>query len=72
MLAPLLIVYEGATSVPLTEGFHGVPHPVVGGGIEFEYYSKLSHFSVGLNADALYTIGFDLGLNATAFLKYTI
>ncbi len=51
--------------------FHSDPHPVVLGGPTFEYYTKLSHFSVGADIDAFYAIGFDLGLSATATLKYT-
>jgi len=52
-------------------GFHGSIKPLVLFGPTFEYYSKLSHFSVGVDADVFYAIGFDLGVNATAFMKYT-
>jgi hypothetical protein len=52
-------------------GYHGAPHPVVMGGPTFEYYTKLSHFSVGFDADVFYGIGFDLGTSLTAYLKYT-
>ncbi len=72
MIAPQLVLLEGVNDVVLTEGYHSTPHPVGSGGLELEYYSKLSHFSVGLNADAVYAIGFDLSLNASAFLKYTL
>ena len=41
------------------------------GGPAFEYYSKLAHFSVGLDADIFYAIGFDLGANAIGYMKYT-
>jgi hypothetical protein len=41
------------------------------GGPCLEYYTKLNHFSVGLDADFVYAIDFDLGLNVTAALKYT-
>ena len=52
-------------------GYHGSIKPIVLFGPTFEYYSKLSHFSVGLDADIFYGIGFDLGVNATGYLKYT-
>lgn len=52
-------------------GYHTRPHPIVLGGPTFEYYSKLSHFSVGVDLDGFYAIAFDLGLNGTAFVKYT-
>lgn len=52
-------------------GYHTGPHPVAMGGPTIEYYTKLSHFSVGLDIDAFYAIGFDFGANATGTLKYT-
>lgn len=52
-------------------GYHGVWHIVGMGGPCIEYYTKLNHFSVGLNADVTYAIDFDLGMNVTAALKYT-
>ena len=52
-------------------GYHGVWHIVGVGGPCLEYYTKLNHFSVGLNADITYAIDFDLGMNITAALKYT-
>jgi len=52
-------------------GYHDSPHPLVMGGPTVEYYTKLSHFSVGLDVDAFYAIGFDLGTNVTGYLKYT-
>lgn len=52
-------------------GLHNAPKPVVFGGPTFEYYTKLSHFSVGVDVDVFYGIGWDLGLNATGALKYT-
>ena len=83
LFAPLLMeptlyeaeVLNGTWNIP-EPGYHSYegnrnPHPVAGAGVEVEYYSKLSHFSVGLNIDALYALGMDLGLNATGFLKYT-
>jgi hypothetical protein len=50
---------------------HRQPHPVVTFGPTLEYYTKLSHFSIGLDVDASYAIGFDLGLSAAAYMKYT-
>ena len=50
---------------------HDQPHPVVLGGPTLEYYTKLSHFSVGVDVDATYAVGFDLGLSATGTIKYT-
>jgi len=52
-------------------GYHSTPHPVVMGGPTLEYYTKLSHFSIGLDVDAFYAIGFDLGASTTGYLKYT-
>lgn len=51
--------------------YHDGPHPVGMGGPTFEYYTKLSHFSVGLDADVFYAVGFDLGASITGALKYT-
>ena len=52
-------------------GFHGAPHPIASGGPTFEYYTKLAHFSVGVDADFFYAIGFDLGTTVTGTIKYT-
>jgi hypothetical protein len=51
--------------------YHTSPHPVGIGGPTFEYYTKLSHFSVGVDADVFYAVGFDLGANIAGTLKYT-
>ncbi len=51
--------------------YHNTPHPLVMGGPGFEYYTKLSHFSVGLDTDVFYAIGFDLGMNISGYMKYT-
>jgi hypothetical protein len=50
---------------------HNTPHFPVFAGPTLEYYTKLSHFSIGIDADIAYVIGFDLGINATGFMKYT-
>ena len=52
-------------------GYHGAFKPVGFGGFTAEYYSKLSHFSIGGDADVFYAVGFDLGFNATFYMKYT-
>ena len=50
---------------------HDEPHPAVVGGPTFEYYTKLSHFSMGVDIDAYYAVGFDLGVSFTGTMKYT-
>jgi len=46
-------------------------HPYGFAGPTFEYYTKLSHFSIGVDVDVFYAVGWDLGLNASGALKYT-
>ena len=78
LFAPLLMdqdaylrdVVTGAWGV-VDPGYHSGPKPVGFGGLTFEYYSKLSHFSVGVDADVFYAVGFDLGFNGTGYFKYT-
>jgi hypothetical protein len=43
----------------------------VGGGPTLEYYTKLAHFSVGMDVDVLYVVGWDLGVQPTGYMKYT-
>jgi hypothetical protein len=51
---------------------HASPLPLVGGGPTIEYYTKLSHFSVGVEADVDFVIGLnDLVIHPSGFLKYT-
>jgi hypothetical protein len=50
---------------------HESPHPMVGFGPTVEYYTKLSHFSIGADVDVFYALGFDLGLFGSGYLKYT-
>lgn len=76
MLAPLLMSQEGFYNevVPywgVEPSVHKSPHPMFFGGPTIEYYTKLSHFSVGLDVEIGYAIGFDLGLNANGYMKYT-
>lgn len=40
-------------------------------GPSLEYFTKLSHFSLGLNVDFVYVLGFDYGIKATGFFKYS-
>jgi len=76
LYSPLLIEPTAYATDVLPEfgydpGMHNAPKPIVFGGAAFEYYTKLSHFSVGVDADVVYGIGWDLGLDATGSLKYT-
>ena len=76
VLTPLLMVRDHYETEVLGEWgvrppVHETPHPVVFGGPTFEYYTKLSHFSIGVDVDASYAIGFDLGLTTTGYMKYT-
>ena len=78
LISPLLIEDEayitevvGGEFRGVDPGYHSGVKPLVLFGPTFEYYSKLSHFSVGIDADIFYAIGFDLGVNATGFMKYT-
>jgi hypothetical protein len=51
---------------------HRGVQPTIRGGGTLEYYTKLSHFSVGADVDVLYVIGtLGLGLSPTGYLKYT-
>lgn len=62
---------EILTDIGADPGKQGSPKPVVFAGPTFEYYTKLSHFSVGVDVDVFYGIGWDLGLNGSGTLKYT-
>ncbi len=63
-----VVVDEWHRSVsPLHQGVK----PIFFGGPTLEYYTKLSHFSVGIDVDVGYTIGIDLGFVVTGYLKYT-
>lgn len=74
-----LFIHEAAYEEQVVNGiaggenlsWHNSPKPVVFGGPTVEYYTKLSHFSVGLDVDVFYGIGWDMGLNASGALKYT-
>lgn len=76
MLSPLFIESTYYNEEVLTElgadpGKHNSFHFLAFGGPTFEYYTKLSHFSVGVDVDVFYALGWDLGINASGALKYT-
>lgn len=50
---------------------HQGPKPIIYVGPTIEYYTKLSHFSIGLDADFIYAIGMDYGISATGYFKYS-
>jgi hypothetical protein len=50
---------------------HNGPVPVAFAGPTIEYYTKLSHFSVGIDASFAFYVGLDFGIDATGYLKYT-
>lgn len=79
MFAPLLMVEQyyledvvrDSWGLAAPPAYHTGPHPQVQVGPTFEYYTKLSHFSVGFDANVTYALQFDLGANATGYMKYT-
>jgi hypothetical protein len=76
LYSPLLLEPTAYQSI-ITDDFgydpllHGSIHPYGFAGPTFEYYTKLSHFSVGVDVDVFYAVGWDLGYNGSASLKYT-
>jgi hypothetical protein len=50
---------------------HDRPLFLVFAGPTLEYYTKLSHFSVGIDTQFSVYIGLDMGIDASGFLKYT-
>jgi hypothetical protein len=63
---------DGAWGGPQNQpAVHQGPKPTIYVGPTIEYYTKLSHFSIGLDVDFIYTIGLDLGLKPTGYFKYT-
>lgn len=76
MYSPLLMDSDFYTNnvLPAYGGQPGLANgfaPMVFGGPTIEYYTKLSHFSVGVDVDAAYYIGWSLAINAAGTLKYT-
>lgn len=77
LYSPLLIESIGYqdTVIPamgVDPQIHNSIHPYGFAGPTFEYYTKLSHFSVGVDVDVFYALGWDLGINASVGLKYTL
>ncbi len=62
---------EWGLPVDADPGYHQRFKPLGLVGVTAEYYSKLSHFSVGVDVDLFYALWFDLGLNWTGYFKYT-
>jgi hypothetical protein len=71
LMEPTAYLNDVASEFGADPGLHNSPHPVVFAGPTVEYYTKLSHFSLGLDIDVSYGIGWDLALNTTGALKYT-
>ena len=76
MVVPVLMNFDSyAADVEAFYGFvspvHAGPLPMAIGGPTLEYYTKLSHFSVGADVDVLVPIGFDIGLGINGYMKYT-
>ena len=76
MVVPVLMNFESyANDLEAYYGFvspvHAGPLPIAVAGPTLEYYTKLSHFSVGTDVDVLIPIGFDLGLSINGYMKYT-
>jgi hypothetical protein len=76
--APVLMDQQTYLDEVVTQTWDGVNpavhrSPLFGGfgGPTFEYYTKLSHFSVGLDADVGYVVGMDLMVSVRGFLKFT-
>lgn len=77
-LTPLLMDGEaysrdvvGSTWSGSDSGVHSTPHPLGFIGPTIEYYTKLSHFSVGADIEAAYILGMDLNIGGVGYLKYT-
>ncbi|MCB9678890.1 MAG: adventurous gliding motility protein CglE [Alphaproteobacteria bacterium] len=75
---PLLMLPQEYLDVVVTDTWggqqptiHNTPLPVVIAGPTLEYYTKLSHFSFGLDAVFTMYLGLDMGVDATGYLKYT-
>ncbi|MEQ1567955.1 MAG: adventurous gliding motility protein CglE [Myxococcota bacterium] len=75
MFAPLLITQEAYADVTPIWGqeaaMHAGPLPLAILGGTFEYYTKLSHFSIGADADVAFVIPHALAANYGGYLKYT-
>lgn len=75
--APLLMSKAEYQDVVLAEWqsnpprVHTSPLPYITVGPTIEYYTKLSHFSIGLDAAFVMYIGLDFGADISGYLKYT-
>ncbi len=76
-VAPLLIAIDEYNEVVIpawgvASAVNGAPLPMVLGAPTIEYYTKLSHFSIGVDAEAVFLIGPNaLGLTPSGYMKYT-
>lgn len=76
-IVPLLVdeLEYNETILPLVGGapqaLHQGAKPTVIVGPTIEYYTKLSHFSVGADVDLLVILGLDVGAYPSGYLKYT-
>jgi len=75
MYVPVLITQDKYQALESGWGTPAVlqtgPLPIAQAGGTFEYYTKLSHFSLGADVDAQFVIPIALGINANGYLKYT-
>jgi len=75
LVAPLLIEanawQQDILPILAVTTVHDGPLPVVIAGPTLEYYTKLSHFSLGVDVDVSMVIGFDVGIYPSGYLKYT-
>lgn len=76
MYAPLLIHEQPYATDVITywgvdPGVHNTIHPFGFGGPTFEYYTKLSHFSIGVDLDVAYVLNWDLGVLALGYAKFS-
>jgi len=77
MMVPLLMAKQFYDTIVVPEWgsnptIHSSPHFPLFAGPTIEYYTKLSHFSIGIDVDGTFVVGMnDLAINATGFMKYT-
>jgi len=78
LYSPLLIEANAYQNEVLPEfglaadpGYHNAFHVLALGGPTFEYYTKLAHFSIGVDADFFYGVGWGMGWDGSGYLKYT-
>jgi hypothetical protein len=76
LMAPLLMADAGYQEELVnpwgrSATLHDGPAPLILFGPTIEYYTKLSHFSVGADVDITYVLGFDVGISPLGYLKYT-